>query len=435
MTQTLPVPARAAAYTAWLLLALLAAPMQGIASTAEGEAAYARKDYAAAVQHWRIAAHGGDARAQALLAGLYRDGEGVVTDHAAALRWFGRSAEAGHAPAMVALGRMHSAGQGVPADRVPACEWYEKAARTGDPEGQMLHGACLYRGIRGPQDAEGAARWYARAAAQDHAGGTAALAWQYFYGDGVPKDIDKARELARRAAAQDSASALNLLAHLHLEGHGTPVDVHAAIPLLERSAALDNTVAMYTLGRIYWHKDAVQPRDEARALQWFERAARAGDADAALFLGAINYQRNDPAAAEPWLQQAADAGELQANMILAGILIDRLQEPGVAERIHALVMPAAEGGLAGGQRIAGILALGGIGTTPDAQAARSWFDQAAAQGDEPARCALTIFWPDGQFLGSTEDVSMPALLAMMQAGNDSNCQEHGYSAEVTFGEE
>ncbi len=112
-----------------VFLAAFAAP--AAADFADGLAAYDGGDYATALVEWRALADGGDATAQAALAGLYRFGQGVVEDHVRAAAWYRRAAAQGGATAQLNLGDMYADGAGVGRDLVQAYLWLSLAAAQG----------------------------------------------------------------------------------------------------------------------------------------------------------------------------------------------------------------------------------------------------------------------------------------------------------------
>jgi TPR repeat protein len=73
----------------------------------EGDAAYRRGDYAAAVREWRPLAEQGNARAQAALGFLYESGMGVPKSDSEAAKWYLRAAEQGEINAQYNLGNMY----------------------------------------------------------------------------------------------------------------------------------------------------------------------------------------------------------------------------------------------------------------------------------------------------------------------------------------
>ncbi len=104
------------------------------ADFADGLAALARGEHAAAVAAWRPLAEGGEAEAQARLGFLYEKGRGVARDLGEAVKWYHAAVSQGHATAQYSLGRMHGLGHGVARDEVAALAWYRKAARQDQPK-------------------------------------------------------------------------------------------------------------------------------------------------------------------------------------------------------------------------------------------------------------------------------------------------------------
>lgn len=71
--------------------------------------------------------------AQAELARMYRDGEGVERDFAKMMVWYERAAENGDVGAQLFVADGYAYGYGVPQDRVEAYKWYEIAIRYWGP--------------------------------------------------------------------------------------------------------------------------------------------------------------------------------------------------------------------------------------------------------------------------------------------------------------
>jgi uncharacterized protein len=161
-------------WTAVHPVAAIAGPME------DGDAAYHRKDYAAAMRHWKplAAAHNaaalvdlailyysglgvvrdyhlayvylseasdlGDPQADYLLAALYRDGTGVERDQAKALALFRKAAEQDVPGAEFDLGLMHFLGNGAPADYREAFYWFSLASSAAGKEHAQLRATADY---------------------------------------------------------------------------------------------------------------------------------------------------------------------------------------------------------------------------------------------------------------------------------------------------
>jgi tetratricopeptide (TPR) repeat protein len=88
-------------------------------------------DYKEAVKHLSVAAEHGNDDAQSLLAGMYRDGEGVAQNDQRAFFWQEKAAMQGHPCDQRLLGLMYEHGVGVEQDPDKALFWYQKAADQG----------------------------------------------------------------------------------------------------------------------------------------------------------------------------------------------------------------------------------------------------------------------------------------------------------------
>jgi len=86
----------------------------------------------AKLEHLRVDAEAGEARAQRLYALRLLRGDGVAADAATGAEWMRRAAEAGLRTAQRTYGELLEAGEGVSADGEAARQWYRMAAQAGD---------------------------------------------------------------------------------------------------------------------------------------------------------------------------------------------------------------------------------------------------------------------------------------------------------------
>ena len=97
-----------------------------------GQAAYNRRDYAAARRALLPLAQQGHTAAQYYLGLMSEKGRGGARDYAEAVRWYSQAAE-DQPRAQCNLGMLYERGQGVPRDLAEAQRWYERAAATFPP--------------------------------------------------------------------------------------------------------------------------------------------------------------------------------------------------------------------------------------------------------------------------------------------------------------
>ncbi len=93
--------------------------------------AYRRNDYATAMELLMPLAKGDDARAQNVVALMYKYGEGVDPNAETAFNWYLRAAKLGYPPAQYQVGVMLTAGMGTPMNPDEAEKWLIKAAGNG----------------------------------------------------------------------------------------------------------------------------------------------------------------------------------------------------------------------------------------------------------------------------------------------------------------
>lgn len=97
----------------------------------DGVVAYEKKNYAVAMEKFKVAAAQNDAYALYNLAHMHVNGHGVIQDYAEALKWYKLAAAQGHGDARVNIGYMYGKGQGVAQDYVRAHMWFNLAAAQG----------------------------------------------------------------------------------------------------------------------------------------------------------------------------------------------------------------------------------------------------------------------------------------------------------------
>lgn len=152
---------------------------------------------------------------------------------------------------------------------------------------------------------------------------------------------------------------------------------------LQRAAEAGNGDAAADLGRMHLEGDGV-PESAADALRWFRRGAEAGSADAAyhlatqLFLGPGAGAEAEEA--RKWLLQAARGDSVEGLRIL-GLIYARLAPAAEWEpRAFACLMRAAVLGDGPAAHACAVRLREGRGTEPDAGRADEWLARASARG-------------------------------------------------------
>jgi len=113
-----------------------------------GAAAYARGDYATALEDWLPLAERGDPVAALHVGQMLRDRRGVRwRDFEGAASWFRRAAAGGNAEAQYALGRLHYEGFLVPRDTAEMRTMLKAAAWRGHARARLTLGVIYEYGL------------------------------------------------------------------------------------------------------------------------------------------------------------------------------------------------------------------------------------------------------------------------------------------------
>jgi len=97
----------------------------------DGLDAYQKRDFSAALRHFRKAAEGENADAQLHLGAMYFNGHGVAQDRDEAARWFHKAAVRGNLEAQHILGVIYWDGRGVARNYVSSYMWFNIASHNG----------------------------------------------------------------------------------------------------------------------------------------------------------------------------------------------------------------------------------------------------------------------------------------------------------------
>ena len=267
-------------------------------------------DYTPMLKDILKSARRGDASSQ-FLAGFLYEGEMWFWDRddKAAVKWYKKAVSQGETSAQYHLGRLYFKGRGVPHNDVEAARWFEKAAEKGHLLAQCYLGFMYEAGRGVGKDVAKAASFYQKAASQGESFAQFHLGRMYEAGRGVPKDEQKAMELFLKAAEEGEHAyakiadtpyqilvrsgdsfALRHLGKIYEEGRGVPKDEQKALEWFEKAVKWGNAFAKNDLGKMYAEGRGV-PQDVKKAVELFEKAAEKGYAEAQFQLGKMYEEK------------------------------------------------------------------------------------------------------------------------------------------------
>ncbi len=187
-------------------------------------------------------ANAGDSKAATMMGFLFEQGLGGKKDEARAVAYYRQAAEKNDPDALVALGQLGLETKG----QISAAEtqsFLTRAADVGRADAAGMLGGAMLDGRLGKRDAAGAAKWL------------------------------------KRAADGGEADAAYALALLEIDGDGIPADPASGLRHLKMAADKDHAAAMADYGLLLYQGKAGAPPSKSGAAKWFEKSAKAGDAE------------------------------------------------------------------------------------------------------------------------------------------------------------
>ncbi|MBI5107793.1 MAG: SEL1-like repeat protein [Rhodocyclales bacterium] len=284
--------------------------------------------------------------AAASLAGTFHEeGRGTAKSRDEAFRWYRQAAEQGDAAALAALARL------LPPGNTEVMSYLHRSANAGNPDGQYQLG-------------------------------------HYLAAAGVSQNLAEAGEWFKKAAAQGHVGAQVAAALLMLEGQGGKPDRQAGMAVLEKAAAMNDPVANFLLGREHLQAEKSNPDAARRPLRL---AATAGHREAQYLYGALladSKAEADKRAALEWLDKAQRAGHVAAMNRLGELLRDYVADQQHFANARELFLLAAEKGNTDAMYNLALMQNQGQGGARDTFSALKWFSRAADEKHEKAAAVL-----------------------------------------------
>ena len=166
-------------------------------------------------------------------------------------------AEAGNADAQARLAIVYFNGNGVAKDEREALKWVQKAAAGGSALGQLNLGNMYLNGGCGlKQDPSEAFKWFTKSAEQGHRGGQCMMGESYLFGQGVKKNEQEAAKWFALAANTGSPRAQGYYAYMLANGLGIERNLEEALAWCKKGAEAGDPAAKQTLPHIQRAFDA-----------------------------------------------------------------------------------------------------------------------------------------------------------------------------------
>jgi TPR repeat protein len=174
--------------------------------------------------------------------------------------------------------------------------------------------------------------------------------------------------------------------------------------------------ARRAIGEMYLKGIGIAP-DAQKGQSWLTQAADAGDGGGARAMGDSLFE-SDPKAALIWYEKAAAAGDSQAAYIAAIMYAENYEIRPNSAKAAILLRQAAESGIAGAQADYGLLVYQGAGTPRSIEGAANWFKKSAEGGDAEGQFLYAFTLAKGEGVAQNFEEAYYWLLKSGQSGVD-----------------
>jgi len=314
-----------------------------------------------------------------------------LDDQAEGTKWMKVAADGGDPKAQYMIAFWTRMGfNGMKPDGKAAFERAAKAAAGGVPQGLGLMAKMLYYGEQGLDVNDAAALTLAKAGCEQHSSEACETLGQiYRYGDGVPQDLAASRKAFEQAIADQekpgafdfgtsTASAYYALAEMHADGEGVPVDAAKARSLMLAFTKAPLNLLVPKGWTTYAAELMVGPKgrygfaqDQAQGLQLLRRTAERGHDEALSLLGSWTIQGafgvpKDVNAGIGYLKKAVELNHAHSAVQLGKLMIDS----GKPQEGYQWMQTAARLGSPDAMYLQAVYLYKGVGVAQDFSAGR-----------------------------------------------------------------
>jgi TPR repeat protein len=234
------------------------------------------------------------------------------------------AAKLGNAQRQFELAKAHLSGVGASKDVQKAFELMKEAAAQGYVEAFSGVGYFYARGLAVEKDEKLAVDWFRKGAEKGAAKAQFNLGKMLAEGKGAQKDEEAGREWIAKAAEQGLPEAVLEQGEIFYFGKfGQTVDYERAYPFLLKAAEAGDAVAQNNIA-VMFHFGKGVTLDEAKAAEWYRKAALQGNAKAQSGLGHLlgpnSQDKGKRIESLTWLTVAQRLGEITAIKTLENVL-------------------------------------------------------------------------------------------------------------------
>jgi TPR repeat protein len=324
------------------------------------------------------------------------------------------------------IGKMHRSGYGVDQSGSAAAEWFQKFADQGNQYAQYSLGSLYYSGKGVDQDYEKALSLYKQSASKGNVFASYELGRMYESGTGVSVDKKVSYEYYR--SAYEGFESLEATTHedklsyrlgkMNLDGKGVPKNEIKAAEYFEKAAKLGNANAQYSLAKLWLSKDDYADKVD-KAIEWLEKSAEQDNSFAKYTLGTLYLKedRKNVFYVLHYLKESAAQGNQFAQYSLGKLYLeDKDVKKDIGKALEFLLKSADQSNQFA-QYTLGKLYLDGKDVPKDINKAINYFIASAGQGNQFAQYTLGKLYFDGKDVPKDIDKAITYLKQSANQGN------------------
>jgi len=358
----------------WLTVAADNGDIEAAYETAKHMESVSR--YYEAIKYYCIALKGNYYPAAYSYGTLLENGNGCAPDPIEAIKYYKLASDNGVIDAMAALGRCYETGTCVFQDFASAIQYYQLAAQRNHPEGLLGLGRLYKDGNGVAQNLKEAFNYFFKASEMGLVSAHFELGICYEKGIGTEMNELKASECFKFAAEHNYSPSLSYYARILLTKQSSQHDISRAMEILESGIKLNESDSMFTMAEYLVSQNQLDeatalyikaaqsghvqsmtkagfllshiPESHLMALEFFEKAAKKGDAIAACNAGLMYSQgigsSRDSTQALQYFRHASERGVIEATYNAAVLMLTSVSESYDRNEIKRLFQSAADKG-------------------------------------------------------------------------------------------
>ena len=269
------------------------------------------KDIDKALYWYKKSALKGNLFSQYSLGYIYYEGRELERNLSYSFKWYKEAAEGGFAPAQYALSYLYKNGEGCDKNVFKAYYWLEESADNDFEDSYYILGQSYLEGKNIEINYKKAFFYLSKGAEKNDINCLESLGDMYYFGLYVNNDKEKALDIYKQSIEEGNIELYYKLGKIYEEGN----DIKSALVSYYKGHGNGIISCTERLGVIYYNGNKVR-KDEEKALELLEMAAKEGNEKALYFIGNECLKNNKKEEGIKYLLEGFRKGSYEATELL-----------------------------------------------------------------------------------------------------------------------